>query len=488
MGAEVNAGNRAAQVARVARGAWYGLLAQAVDKMLPVAIILYLARELPGEQFGLYAFLIAYLAFFQIAAEQSLDTVLVRILSQAPPDRVAILNAAAGLRLLAAVIAAVAATVLAIPVSGGRTSFGLALLASLSMVTAMGSTYRAYFRAELNIRAVLLIALTRAVLLAVAVVVAVRLAPGVHAVFASAALANLLAFGLVALAVRGAVPFRLVYAPAIWSRLARGAAPLAINAFAITLGLRAGHILLMSMRGPTEVGLLGAASRVAEAFTLLPEALMITVYPLMAGLHGNDLERLVKTARRSTRYLVIATGVPVVLCAVAGSEVMGVLFGPAFAEAGSVLAILSFMALFGATGTVILNLLIAVHHERTLYRNTLVFALANVAACVPLIRGWGYLGAAVAMLGSSAASQISLALLPSTGPYVRPCLVAGAASALAVCLAATVGKLSGLSALPASLIAVVCYAAALVLFGVLNRDEIRFVRSVFAAASHGSGE
>ena len=36
----------------VAREAWYGLFTQALDKVVPVAIILYLARTLAPEQFG----------------------------------------------------------------------------------------------------------------------------------------------------------------------------------------------------------------------------------------------------------------------------------------------------------------------------------------------------------------------------------------------------------------------------------------------------
>jgi hypothetical protein len=58
---------------------------------------------------------------------------------------------------------------------------------------------------------------------------------------------------------------------------------------------------------------------------------------------------------------------------------------------------------------------------------------------------------------------------------------------MAVCLAAAAGRLSGFAVAPASLVALVCYAAALVLFGVINRDEIRFVRTVLAAATRGGG-
>ena len=96
----------------VAREAWYGLFTQALDKIVPVAIILYLARTLAPEQFGVYAFLVAYLAFFQIAAEQSLDTVLVRMVSQQPSRRHELFHAALGLRLVAAGFAVVLAVAL----------------------------------------------------------------------------------------------------------------------------------------------------------------------------------------------------------------------------------------------------------------------------------------------------------------------------------------------------------------------------------------
>ena len=70
---------------------------------------------------------------------------------------------------------------------------------------------------------------------------------------------------------------------------------------------------------------------------------------------------------------------------------MGMLFGAPFAEAGGVLSILAFTALFGATGTVILNLLVATHSEKALSRSriaercgtapSLACTLGSVARC-----------------------------------------------------------------------------------------------------------
>ena len=98
--------------------------------------------------------------------------------------------------------------------------------------------------------------------LALGVILAIALRPGLHALFAAMAAANLLSFALVAVVSSRRTPFGMSYSRRAWSELARGAYPLALNALAITVTLRAGQIILMSLRGPVEVGFLGAASRV----------------------------------------------------------------------------------------------------------------------------------------------------------------------------------------------------------------------------------
>ncbi len=57
--------SRSGSTGQVARRAWYGVLAQAVDKVLPVAVLLYLARTLTPAEFGIYSFVLAYLMLFQ---------------------------------------------------------------------------------------------------------------------------------------------------------------------------------------------------------------------------------------------------------------------------------------------------------------------------------------------------------------------------------------------------------------------------------------
>jgi len=131
--------------------------------------------------------------------------------------------------------------------------------------------------------------------------------------------------------------------------------------------------------------------------------------------------------------------------------------------------------------------LIASHRETALYRNTVVFAVINVFASALLIHRLGALGAAIALLATSAGSQIALALLPATRDYVRPLLVAAARVVVAVGAAVVAGRASGLGPVGGSGVALVVYAVALVVLGVLNRDEIRFVRSAIGSALGPTG-
>ncbi len=468
---------------RLSRGAFYGLATQLVDKVLPILILLYLARSLAADQFGVYAFLIAYLSFFQIACDYSIDTVLVREMSVAGCDRETLLRAGLGLKLLLGCALALAACVLVSPLSSGQVPVSLMAVAALALPSALGGAYRAYFRAEIDIRAVFLLALGRLLLLASGVVAAVVWDLGLPGIFGAVVIANLLSAAAVGLLLRDRVQPLPAFNAEAWVLLLRAAAPLLGTALAITVSLRAGQMLLMSMRGPVEVGLYGAASRIAEAFTLLPEALMIAVLPLMASLHGEDVDAARRAAARAVRYLVAPIGAAVLLCAVEGRAIMELLFGPSFAPAAPVLLVLAFTALFAAAGTVMLNLLVAAGRVKTLYRNTACFAVFNVILSWLLIGPYGELGAAVAVLAGSAASQISLAMLPRTRSYVRPLLAPALKTLVALAPALAVGYYFEFGTLAGAFASLALYLAAVAALRIVTRSDLEYLRDAVSKQS-----
>src|SRR5207253_4582802 len=193
----------------VARRAWYGLLTQAVDKVLPVLILLYLARALDPAAFGIYSFVVAYLAFFQIVSDYSIDTVLVRTMSQDPAERDALLQAGLALKLTMAMISVVLSVAFVGIASNHQTPPGLMLVAALNLPTALGGAYRAWQRSRLEIGELFAQAALRALLLALGVVFAVRSGSSLAAIFAAMSAANLLTFVIVAFALRHEVAPRI---------------------------------------------------------------------------------------------------------------------------------------------------------------------------------------------------------------------------------------------------------------------------------------
>jgi O-antigen/teichoic acid export membrane protein len=129
---------------------------------------------------------------------------------------------------------------------------------------------------------------------------------------------------------------------------------------------------------------------------------------------------------------------------------------------------------------VILNLLVATHSEKALSRNTLVFAAVGTAASWMAISAYGAVGAAAATLATSLASQISLAMLPSTRRYVRAALGSALRPLVAVALAIGAGHLGGGAGWAAAALSLGVYVAAVAALGVFGRAEWRLLQSMRA--------
>src|SRR5262249_44430918 len=69
------------------------------------------------------------------------------------------------------------------------------------------------------------------------------------------------------------------------------------------LAMRLGQILLDERSGASEVGRYAIGVRVTEALSVLPEALMMTVFPLLASSQHSAPERFRETYRLSLKYL-----------------------------------------------------------------------------------------------------------------------------------------------------------------------------------------
>src|SRR5205823_4895508 len=70
---------------------------------------------------------------------------------------------------------------------------------------------------------------------------------------------------------------------AVTATLARSGWALALNALLLTVTFRVGQLVVVDLLGPEQGGYLAAGSRLAEAFTLIPEPLMLVLLPAFSA-------------------------------------------------------------------------------------------------------------------------------------------------------------------------------------------------------------
>ncbi len=426
------------------------------EKAASLGVVLLLARLLPADVYGEYAFIIAFLGIFQILAEAGIETVLVRRLVLTPERREFWVRAALGLRLSAALVSSLLAMAI-VGVASGGTVASSSVAAAAGLLLAAQPVARATLRIEGGFGAVFFAAMVAALVGMAAQLLAAAASLPLVFVLGGASLGPLvgLALGLALVARRQRVAPRFDV-PA-FGALLRDSWPVAANLLVIVLSLRAAPLLLMRFEGPVTVGLFTSAARLVEATNLIAEAAMLLLYPALArslaarhdvdseGRDGGSAQRDggSELAQLAARALSVALLALALLVAPAGGPLMRLLFGEAFAVAGQTLSLLIWTAPLSALGTLYVGLLVAVGKQRVLFGLNLFSAALQLGLQWFLVRHYGGHGAAVGIVVAALLNHAVLAALPVTRPWILPCLGAALRPGLLAAAAFAAWRLSG---------------------------------------------
>ena len=371
-------------------------------------LLLLIARALGTDDFGRYAAVMALVAFVQLAAEFGQEPVLVRLLAQRrAEDRGALLEGALAMRLVF--------------VAGG---VPLALAAA-GVIAASGSVLRAWFRTEQRLEWLCVTALANVVAFAAALAIARTLALGLEGALAAWGVGQL-ASSIAAVGIaRARMPLRPRWRSSVTAALARSGWALALNAVLLTVTLRVGQLVVLHAGGPVEVGYLAAGSRLAEAFALLPEALMLVLLPVLSSydVAARDAQRALSV--RVVRWLGLLALTVIVAVSIAAPTLLHTLFGPRYVPGTPALRISIWLALLAATGSIFTNLLIARGRERLLLGINAVSSAATIALSLALVPRFGFVAAAAVALAASVLAQRGVRVCPAVALALRRGAAAG---------------------------------------------------------------
>jgi O-antigen/teichoic acid export membrane protein len=190
----------------------------------------------------------------------------------------------------------------------------------------------------------------------------------------------------------------------------QSALPLMLLAGMQIINARMDIIMLGAIKGPQEAGIYAVANRGAELVAFVLTAVNLALAPTVANLFAaGNMQKLQSIVTKSTR-IILACSLPIGLALIVFGHWFLLLFGEAFAQGRSALAILSFgqivNALMGSVGL----LLVMTGHERIAAIGVGISAVLNIILNVLLIPKWGVVGASIATASSMITSNILLAI------------------------------------------------------------------------------
>ena len=430
-----------------------GLITAARGLGLAISAVTFaiLARRLGPEAFGQYTYAVVFVTIFTAFTDHGLNLPIVRRLAANPEDLPRVFGNALVLKALTGTGAALLAVLLGwlLPLPAGAAP-AIAIAAGLVLTTSL-TVANGVFQVRLRMAPVALAdVLSRGAFLAAALVLLAR-GGGVRSILA----AQVVTTGLstAALVLMAARLVRPRFAPdwRLWREVVRPAIPLTLS---LVLGMvyqRLDLFLVEHFRGAAAAGHYAAAFRIVDLGILIPGLTMVVVFPVFAERFRGGREALAAVTRPVLDVMALAGLSLALLLAFRSRDILALVAGAAFVEAGPALALLG----WGMAAIFLSNaygyLLVAAGLERF----NLGLALAGLATSVTLNLalipvygliggGWASIGTQVVVLllaGAVVARRVGVPVWPPAWKEL-----AGLAAGLALLLAG-LGQL-GLALLP----------------------------------------
>lgn len=392
---------------KVIENAGWQMAPKVLRVFLGLLVGVWVARYLGPRGFGALNFAIAFTALFFPAAQLGLQPIVVRNLVRHPEQRAEIVSSAIVLRLVGAGISLLLIICFSLLLRpGDMRSLAMAVAVGLSFIPQAWDIIDYDYQARMR-PAPITIARSAGLVTFSALKIALIL---IHAPLIYFALA------ITGEAVMSAVIFQclardLPLMAATRSQmvdLLRSCWPLAISALSVILYMQIDQVMLGQMRGDRAVGIFSAAVRVSQSWFFVPMAAVAAAAPALTAAHQSsesDYHRQLLAVVRSLYWMGI---VAAVLISGLSREIVHVLYGARYREAGVVLAIHAWAGIFAALGLASGAWFLNADLLRLRMIYTAVGAAVNIGLNLYAIPRYGVVGAAVSTLVSYAVAGFLL--------------------------------------------------------------------------------
>ncbi|EDQ01571.1 flippase [Shewanella benthica] len=376
------------------------------EKILRMTVGLFIgiwvARYLGPEQFGLFSYAQSFVVLFSAFATLGLDGIVIRKLVKDESQRDKLLGTAFTLKLIGAFL------VLALLVIAVFLQPSDLLANSLFFIIASATVFQSfnvidfYFQSQVlskyvvysNVFSLLLSSIIKVTLI-------VNEAPLIAFAYVILFDSFVLASGFIYFYVLKRLSIRhWCFDKAVAKSLLKESWPLILSGLVVSMYMKIDQVMIKEMLGSVEVGQYSAAVRLSEAWYFIPMVISSSLFP--AILNAKKISKELYYSRIQQLYdlmawMAIAIAIPMTFLS---DWLVHLLYGAQYNEAGGVLMIHIWSAVFVFLGVASGKWFVAEGLQIYSFYRTLAGAILNVGLNLVLIPQYGIYGAAIATLAS----------------------------------------------------------------------------------------
>ena len=390
-------------VQRVARNTGIIMGGDLVFRLISLVVIIYLARYLGTTGFGKYSFVFAYLAFFGVITDLGLEPILVREMSRDPSTAPKLIGNAYFIRLILTVFAVVLSMIVISFMSYPADTTTYIYIASFTLLfISFSNFYAIIFQANLRMEyreiAKLIFKIISAALI-------------IWIIFSHGTLMQVMIVLVFSEMVKTIISYlfsRKLVRPkfeidfGLWKYLFKEALPIALSTVIWIIYFRIDVLMLSMMQGDAEVGLYSAAYKLCEPLSLVPNALMISLFPIMSKYFKTSKGGLLKSYRLGFKYLLIITLPIAIGVSILSDKIILLIYGAEFAGSTNALKILIWALVFISGNAIFGRLLTSIGKQKLGMYVIALCAFGNISLNFILIPLMSYVGASIASVITSA--------------------------------------------------------------------------------------
>jgi len=400
----------------VARNTGWLLGDRLVRAALGFLVGAWVARYLGPDRFGHFAYVLAFIAFFQAIANLGADSIVVRDVAREPESAPEILGSILRFRFVAGLVCwAAAVGLMALLDPGNLETVAMTAIIGGVLVFQAADTVDLWFQSQMQSRRTVVAKLT-AYLLTNGLKIVLVLTGAPLIAFAAAFL-----FDFAGAATALWLAYRRLPTARSWN-LDLGRArtllvqswPFMLSGLAIVVYLRIDQLMLKALRGNHELGVFAAALPISQLWQMIPMTLAISFGPYVAQQKRAGEEQYEAALAMIFRLFGALAIAAAIVTIVAAPIIVPAVYGPDFAESVSVLQILVLTNVFMALGVAQTLWVTNEGVGRILLIQTIFGAAVAITGNIVLIPRFGAIGAAMAAVAANACAAflVNMILAP----------------------------------------------------------------------------